>query len=169
MWTSHTYTYIPSLLSIPFPIYPSPISASQSSRSAQSSRLSSLLHAASYNLFYIWECIRFNVTLSIHLTLSFPYCFHKFVLFISIFIPALQIGSSVPFFYIPYICVNIWYLFSLSDLLHSVYALGSFISFQLTQICSFYGWVILHCIYVPPFLYPFSMCQILHAVGKNIV
>ena len=31
-------------------------------------------------------------------------------------------------------------------------------SLQLTQLHSFYGWVIVHCIYVPPLLYPF-FCQ----------
>ena len=42
---------------------------------------------------------------------------HKSIFNVCISIPALQIGSSVPFFYIPYICVNIQYCFSLSDLL----------------------------------------------------
>ena len=44
-------------------------------------------------------------------TLSFPHCAHKSILYIWISIPSLQIGSSVPFFWIPCICVNIWYLF----------------------------------------------------------
>ena len=39
-----------------------------------------------------------NATLWICLTLSFPSCAHKCVLHIYICIPALQIGSSVPFF-----------------------------------------------------------------------
>ena len=42
---------------------------------------------------------------------------HKSILSVCISIPALQIGSSVPFFYIPYICINIQYCFSLSELL----------------------------------------------------
>ena len=45
--------------------------------------------------------------LSICPTLSFPCYVHKSILFISISIPALQIGSSVLFFLIPYICINI--------------------------------------------------------------
>ena len=46
------------------------------------------------------------------------------------YIPALQIDSSVVFFYIPYTCINIWCIcFSLSVLLHSVWeALVSSIS-----------------------------------------
>ena len=47
---------------------------------------------------------------------SFPLPSHvlKSILYVYIFIPALQLGSSVPFFFffqIPYICISIWYLF----------------------------------------------------------
>ena len=58
-----------------------------------------------------------NWTLSVHPALSFPFCVHKSVLYVCVSIPALQIGSCVPFVQIPYIhvcvcvCVNIWYLF----------------------------------------------------------
>ena len=46
--------------------------------------------------------------------------------------------------------------FSLSDLLPSVsQALGSSTSVGLTQTCSFYSWVILHCTHAPQLLYPF--------------
>ena len=55
---------------------------------------------------YMFQCYSLN-----SFTLSFPHCDHKSVLYACVSIPALQIGSSVPFFYIPYICVNIWYLF----------------------------------------------------------
>ena len=47
-----------------------------------------------------------SALLSIRPTLSFPHCVYE-----SAAIAALQIGSSVPFFYIPYICVKIQYLF----------------------------------------------------------
>ena len=36
---------------------------------------------------------------------------HKSVLCVCVSVPALPIGPSVPFFWIPYICINIWYLF----------------------------------------------------------
>ena len=39
----------------------------------------------------------FNATFSIHPTLSFPRCVHKFVLYVFVSMPALQIGSSVLF------------------------------------------------------------------------
>ena len=34
-------------------------------------------------------------------------CVHKSILYVSISIAALQIGSSAPFFYVAYICVTI--------------------------------------------------------------
>ena len=42
------------------------------------------------------------------------------VRYVSVSIPALRIGSSVPFFLIPFVCVNIQYGFSLSDFLHCI-------------------------------------------------
>ena len=46
---------------------------------------------------------------------------HKSVLCVCVSVPALPIGLSVPFFWIPYICINIWYLF---------------FSFWLTSLCT---------------------------------
>ena len=47
----------------------------------------------------IWsECMCFNATLSICLTLSFPHCIYKSILYVYISILALQIDSSAPFF-----------------------------------------------------------------------
>ena len=40
-----------------------------------------------------------------------PLGVHTFVLYICVSISALQTGSSVPFFQVPHICVNIRYLF----------------------------------------------------------
>ena len=64
------------------------------------------------------ECIYVDATFSTHYTLSFPHCVHKSILYICIFILSLQTGSSIPFFYIPYIHVQ--FFFSLSNLLNSV-------------------------------------------------
>ena len=58
----------------------------------------------------MWWCVCFNATLSIRPTLFFPHCVHKSVLYICISITVLQIGSSLPFFLIPHVCVNIQYL-----------------------------------------------------------
>ena len=40
-----------------------------------------------------------------------PPCVHKSIVYVCVSIPALQIGSSGPFFQILYICINIQYLF----------------------------------------------------------
>jgi len=48
-------------------------------------------------LHFHFQCVCFHVTVSIHPTLFFPRCAHKSVLCVCISIPALQIGSSVPF------------------------------------------------------------------------
>ena len=53
-------------------------------------------------------------------TLPFLPSAHMTVLYICVSIPALDIRLSIPFFQIPYICINIQYLFPLPDLLHSV-------------------------------------------------
>ena len=49
-------------------------------------------------LSYAWWCICFSVTLSIHPSLFFPHCVHKFVLYVWVSIVALQVDSSVPSF-----------------------------------------------------------------------
>ena len=86
-WINHSSTYVPSLL--------------HPSRLLHRLSLSSLSQRANFHWLsvYIWQCICFHATLSIHLTLSFvfPALFHKFVLSVA----ALWIGSSVPSFLIP--------------------------------------------------------------------
>ena len=78
-----------------------------------------------------------------------------FVLCVYVSISAFQIGTSVPFFQIPHICIYIWY-FSLSDALHSAWqSLGPSMSLQMAQLCSFLWLSNIPCIYVPYFLYPF--------------
>ena len=49
-------------------------------------------------VFYIWWCICFHATLSVHPTVFFPCCVHKSVLYVCISIVALQTSSSVPYF-----------------------------------------------------------------------
>ena len=67
--------------------------------------------------FYTHQCIHVNPNHPIHHTtiptlprLS-PLGVHTFVLYICVSTSALQTGSSVPFFQVPHICVNIRYLF----------------------------------------------------------
>ena len=54
----------------------------------------------------VYVCQYYPPNLS-HLPLLPPYS----TLFLRVSIPALQIGSSVPFFWMSYICISIWYLF----------------------------------------------------------
>ena len=89
---------------------PPPRTPSHLSRLSLSTRLSCLCYTAlpdSY-LFYIWQCLCFIATLSVGPTLFFPSCVQSLF---SVSIRALQIGSSVPFFWIPYIYINIQNLF----------------------------------------------------------
>ena len=70
---------------------------------------------------------------------------------------ALWRGSPVPFFWIPYICVNMWYLF-FSSWLHAVWqTLGPSASLQMTQFLPFL-WLNTHYMCVPHLLYRI-LCQ----------
>ena len=51
--------------------------------------------------------INVNATISISPTLSFPCWLHKSILYVCVSIPALQIKSTLPFFWISHIRVNI--------------------------------------------------------------
>ena len=111
MWISYKCAYFPSLLSL-LPI-------TSISRSSQSTQLSSLFYiTASHKLsnfthgsvyVYMWhlcQCCSLN---SSHPLLP-PLC-PQSVFSVCVSIPDLQIGSSVLFFWISYIYVNMWYLF----------------------------------------------------------
>ena len=139
-------TYIHSLWSLPH------LPPSHSSTSPQSVRLDSVCYKATshqlsilHMIVYIHQCYFLHLSHSLLPSLS-PEA-HSF--------PA--IGSSISFFWIPYICITIEY-FSLSDLLHPVlHTLDSFTSPELTQFHSFL-WLIFHlgiCMYiVSHLLYP---------------
>ena len=86
---------------------------SHPSRSLQSAMLGSLYYITTSH----WPSV-FHMT--VHLCqchflslppFSFPCCVRKCVLYVCISIPSLQMGSSVQFFKIPYICIHMWYLF----------------------------------------------------------
>ena len=124
------YSYIPS-----FPSLPATTPPPHPLRSWQSATLSSLCHpAASHQLSALHTLVYIHQGHSLSSSPLLPdHCVNKSVLYICASIPALQIASLVPFFWIPYRCVNIWYLFS-SDLIHSAWqALDSGISLQFTQ------------------------------------
>ena len=66
------------------------------------------------------QCIYVNPNLPIHPSPTSPLGIHTFVLYVCVSISALQASSSVPFFQIPHIWVNIRYLFFSFCFLHSV-------------------------------------------------
>ena len=105
---AYIYPHIPSLWSLP-PILPNPPLQVITKHQPDLPVLCCCFPLA--------NCFTFgSVYMSMLLSLcpSFPLPPHvlKSVLYVYIFIPALQLGSSVPFFFqIPYICVSTQYLF----------------------------------------------------------
>ena len=73
---------------------------------------------------YVWWSVCFNYSLSMCPLPSHPAWVHKSVHYVYISIAALQIGSSGSSFQIPYICINIQYLF-FSFWHISLYIIGS--------------------------------------------
>ena len=101
MWISHKHTYVHSLLNLfPPPHLPSDCHRPPGWAPTQLAQLSTS--------YFTYGDVCFNANLSISPTLFSPRCVHKSVLYVYIFIPALQMCSSAPFF----ICaLNIQYLF----------------------------------------------------------
>ena len=94
---NHLYVYLYPLLDTP------PTAPIHQSKSPQSTKLCSLHYTAgSHPLFYTWQWTCVNPNLPVYPTLSFLPCVHTSVLYICVSILALQIGSSVPFFWIPH-------------------------------------------------------------------
>ena len=115
-WISHRYTYVPSLLKTSLCLPPI-----RNSRLLQSTWLELPVSYSEFPLaiyFCTWICICFNATLPICPTLSFPHCAHRSVLYACVYIAALKIVSSVPS--VPYICINIQYLFFWLTSLHTI-------------------------------------------------
>ena len=98
----HTYALLLELLSYPHSISPP--------RLSQSTRLSSRIvqQLPISHLFHTWSCTCQCCPLNSSHPLLPPMCPQVCVLCVST--PALQIGSSGPFFSIPYICINRQYL-----------------------------------------------------------
>ena len=116
-WISHRYTYVPSLLNpLPPPTPPHP------SRLSKSTGLSSLSHVVTSHwlsvlqmVVYIFPCYSLHSSRAL-----LPFPVPASLLSVCISIAALQVGPSVPSFSIPYIHVNLQYLF---------------FSFRLTSLC----------------------------------
>ena len=61
------------------------------------------------DLFHIWWYTCFSTILSNHPTLAFSHRVQKSVLYTCVSLAALHIGSLLPCFWIPHVCVNILY------------------------------------------------------------
>ena len=82
-----------------------------------------------------------SVWLSQFVPPSFPCCVHNSIPSVCVSSPSLQIGSSIQFFQIPYICANIQYLF-FSFWLTSLYITSSrFIHLTRMDSNSFFLWL----------------------------
>ena len=122
-----------------------PSSLSSPSRSSQSTKPISLCYAAAshqptilHSVVYISWCYS-----QLHLSFALPPHVIKSILYVYLFIPALQLGSSVPFFFFRFHIYVLAYgiCFSLSDLLHSVWqTLGASTSLQIVQF-HFFLWL----------------------------
>ena len=107
-------TYIPSLLSLPpTPPHSSPAGHPRAPCTVWQLPTSSLFYTGQY-IQYIYG----SATLPIYLRFPLPRAYMS-ILYVCIFIPVLQTGSSVPSFQIPHICANIQYLL-FSFFLHPV-------------------------------------------------
>ena len=105
-WISHRYTYVPSLLNLPPTSHPIPTLFIVTEFLIWPPCILRQISTGSLFLRYMFPCF-----LSICPTLVFPCCVHKSFLCVCISTVALQTGSSVLSFYIPYTRVNIRYLF----------------------------------------------------------
>ena len=123
--------------------------------------LSTLSHALnldcrsiSHMVIYVFQCYSLKSSHSCLLPES------KSLFFISVSFAVLDIGSLLPSFWIPYICVNILY-WCFSFWLTSLCIVGSRFIHPIrtdSNVFFFNSWVIFHCVYVPQFSYPF-VCQ----------
>ena len=145
---SHRFTYVPSHLNIPptsLPIPATGIHMSPPSHLAlhptplgchRVPDLGSLHHTADFH--WLANFTYGNVYVSIHVTLSFPPPPCPQVHFLCLHLHCCPAGSSVPSFWIPYVCVSMWYLsFSFWTISLIQYALGSSTSLELSQMHSF--------------------------------
>ena len=113
MWISSKYTYVPSLLSLsPRPYsHPTPLGHHRVSSWAPCYYTAAFL-CYTLAIYFTHDSVYVNDTLSICPTFSFFCCVHKPVLCLCASIPALQIGSSLPFSRSHmYGCVNMWFFF----------------------------------------------------------
>ena len=105
-------------------------------------------------IYYTYDNVHVSIYSLKHPTNFLPDCDQKSVLYVCVSFAALQVGSWVLFFQIPYICTNIWYL-SFSFWLTSLCLIG----IRFNQLIRIDSNTILFCLaYVSQLPYPF-ICQ----------
>ena len=135
-WIIYIYTYIPSFLGLPPP--PPHLTHLGHLRAPRWAPWDIQQFPTSY-LFFTWECILSILTSQFTPASPSPKpvstCPFSYV---CIYIPVLQIGSSVPFFFKFHTYASIYDIcFSPSDLLHFVISSSPSTSLQMTQFGSF--------------------------------
>ena len=105
----------------PLPLEPPTLPSSHPSRSSHSSELSLLRYTAGSRQLSVLRMVMSTlISQFIPPSLPPPHHVQLSILYVCFSIPALQVGSSIPFFYIPHALIyNI--CFSISDLLQSVW------------------------------------------------
>ena len=105
-WIGHRYASVPSLYNLPPPSHPP-----HPSWLSQRTGLRSLSHAGNSLWLSVLCMVMHTFPCYLCPTFSSPCCVHiSFSMSASPLLPW-KICSSTPSFWIPYICVNIWYLF----------------------------------------------------------
>ena len=91
----HISPYPLPLVSASHPPYPTPLGC----HTGSSWSPCAMQQLPTSHSFYIWQCTYVNAALSLHPSFPFPLCVLKSILYVCVSIPALQPGSSVPFFF----------------------------------------------------------------------
>ena len=150
------YTYVPFLWNPPFSSHPWSLTQSTGFELPASHSKFPLAIKCSHSNVYVTVLIS-------GCSMLFFTLIHESVFYVYISIAALRIGSTVPSFLIPYICINIQYLF-FPVWLTLLFIIGSrFIRLVKTLKCNpNYDWVICYVVYI------YHSCFIHSSVDRHL-
>ena len=104
---------------------------------------------------FIHDSVHMSIPISQFIPIPSPAHVHTVSTSVSLSLPCKQVHLyQFSRFHIPILIDNICFFLSDYFTLYNRYS-GPSTSLQVTQYCSFYGWGIFHCIYVPHLLYSF--------------
>ena len=112
-WIGYEDTHIPSLLRFPPTSHPSPLGHHRAPNWAPCA----ICQLPTSRLFYTWSCVYVSAALSIHPIISSRLCVHMSALYVCVCLSSLQMGSSLPVFWIPY--MHPYLVFLSADLISS--------------------------------------------------